>query len=49
MCFGAVEHLWDDRTAIRAALAELLGVAGPPMPYLPSQDRPEEDWIKDGR
>jgi UDP-N-acetylmuramoyl-L-alanyl-D-glutamate--2,6-diaminopimelate ligase len=37
MCFGAVEYPWDDRTALRAALAECLGVAGPVMPYLPTQ------------
>lgn len=36
MCFGAVEYPWDDRTAMRAALAELLGMAGPPMPLLPT-------------
>jgi len=35
MCFGAVEYAWDDRTALRSALAERLGVAGPDMPYLP--------------
>ena len=35
MCFGEVEYAWDDRIALRAALAELLGVAGPPMPELP--------------
>ena len=46
MCFGATEYLWDDRTAMRAALAELLGVDGPHMPYLPSQDRPEAEWLK---
>ncbi len=38
MCFGEIEYPWDDRTALRAALAELLGVEGPPMPYLPTQD-----------
>jgi len=38
MCFGATEYLWDDRTAMRAALAELLGVDGFSMPYLPTQD-----------
>lgn len=38
MCFGTTEYLWDDRTAMRAALAELLGVAGPSMPYLPTQE-----------
>jgi len=46
MCFGAREHLWDDRTAMRAALSELLGVEGPKMPYLPTQDTPEEEWLK---
>jgi UDP-N-acetylmuramoyl-L-alanyl-D-glutamate--2,6-diaminopimelate ligase len=38
MCFGDVEYAWDDRIAMRAALAEYLGVAGPEMPYLPTQD-----------
>jgi UDP-N-acetylmuramoyl-L-alanyl-D-glutamate--2,6-diaminopimelate ligase len=38
MCFGAVEYPWDDRIAMRAALSELLGVEGPQMPYLPTQD-----------
>ena len=46
MCFGAREHLWDDRTAMRAALSELLGVEGPGMPYLPTQDTQEEEWLK---
>jgi UDP-N-acetylmuramoyl-L-alanyl-D-glutamate--2,6-diaminopimelate ligase len=36
MCFGEVEYPWDDRVAMRAALAELLGVDGPPMPELPT-------------
>lgn len=36
MCFGEVEYPWDDRTAMRAALAELLQVDGPPMPVLPT-------------
>ena len=45
MCFGAREHLWDDRTAMRAALSELLGVDGPPMPYLPTQDTEEKEWL----
>jgi UDP-N-acetylmuramoyl-L-alanyl-D-glutamate--2,6-diaminopimelate ligase len=36
MCFGVVEYPWDDATALRAALAELLGVSGPEMPYLPT-------------
>lgn len=45
MCFGRTEYLWDDCTAMRAALAEMLGVKGQEMPYLPSRDRPEEDWL----
>jgi UDP-N-acetylmuramoyl-L-alanyl-D-glutamate--2,6-diaminopimelate ligase len=36
MCFGETEYPWDDRTAMRAALAELLGVKGPAMPKLPT-------------
>ena len=36
MCFGEIEYDWDDRTALRAALAELLGVEGPAMPVLPT-------------
>jgi UDP-N-acetylmuramoyl-L-alanyl-D-glutamate--2,6-diaminopimelate ligase len=46
MCFGTTEYLWDDRTAMRAALCEYLGVAGPPMPYLPSSDKLESEWLK---
>lgn len=38
MCFGTVEHHWDDRTAMKAALAKHLGTDGPEMPYLPTQD-----------
>jgi UDP-N-acetylmuramoyl-L-alanyl-D-glutamate--2,6-diaminopimelate ligase len=38
MCFGTIEYAWDDRTAVRAALAEYLGIEGPRMPYLPTQD-----------
>lgn len=37
MCFGTVEHPWDDRVALRAALAELLGQPGPAMPWLPTR------------
>lgn len=37
MCFGETEYPWDDRTAMRAALAEHLGVSGPEMPYLPTK------------
>ncbi len=39
MCFGEIEYPWDDRTAMKAALSELLGIPGPQMPYLPTQDR----------
>ena len=46
MCFGKTEYLWDDRTAMRAALAQFIGVEGPKIPYLPSQDKREEDWLK---
>jgi UDP-N-acetylmuramoyl-L-alanyl-D-glutamate--2,6-diaminopimelate ligase len=38
MCFGQIEYPWDDRTAMRVALAEHLGIPGPHMPYLPTQD-----------
>jgi UDP-N-acetylmuramoyl-L-alanyl-D-glutamate--2,6-diaminopimelate ligase len=37
MCFGETEYLWDDRTALRAALSRQLGKPGPGMPYLPTQ------------
>jgi len=37
MCFGETEFPWDDRTAMRAALSEHLGLAGgPAMPILPT-------------
>jgi UDP-N-acetylmuramoyl-L-alanyl-D-glutamate--2,6-diaminopimelate ligase len=36
MCFGEIEYPWDDRTAMRAALAEMLGVQGPEVPKLPT-------------
>ena len=39
MCFGQTEYPWDDRTAMRAALSEHLGLPGPAMPYLPTQDQ----------
>jgi UDP-N-acetylmuramoyl-L-alanyl-D-glutamate--2,6-diaminopimelate ligase len=39
MCFGETEHPWDDRTAMRAALAGLLGIEGPSMPWLPTHAR----------
>lgn len=37
MCFGSTEYPWDDRTAMRAALSEHIGIIGPQMPYLPTQ------------
>ena len=37
MCFEEIEYPWDDRTAMRAAVAEYLGIEGPDMPYLPTQ------------
>jgi UDP-N-acetylmuramoyl-L-alanyl-D-glutamate--2,6-diaminopimelate ligase len=46
MCFGKIEYPWDDRTAMHSALAEYLGVEGPPMPYLPTQDKSEKEWLK---
>lgn len=39
MCFGETEYLWDDRTAMRAALSKLLDIPGPEMPYLPTSDQ----------
>jgi UDP-N-acetylmuramoyl-L-alanyl-D-glutamate--2,6-diaminopimelate ligase len=39
MCFGHIEYPWDDRTALRAALAEHLGVPGPKMPRLPTSEK----------
>ena len=38
MCFIETEYPWDDRTAMRAALSKLIGIDGPKMPYLPTQD-----------
>ncbi len=38
MCFGEIEYRWDDRTAMRAALAEYLQLQGPDMPFLPTQE-----------
>ena len=37
MCFGETEHPWDDRVGLRAALAGLLGIEGPLMPWLPTR------------
>lgn len=36
MCFGTTEYEWDDRQAMRAAIAERLGLEGYPMPFLPA-------------
>lgn len=41
MCFGTVEYPWDDRVALRSAIAESLGIPGPAMPYLPDYRRDE--------
>ena len=42
MCFGEVEYPWDDRTAMRAALAEHLGVTMvDSMPQLPTSRKTE--------
>jgi UDP-N-acetylmuramoyl-L-alanyl-D-glutamate--2,6-diaminopimelate ligase len=46
MCFGKIEYPWDDRIAMRAALSQVLGIEGPKMPYLPTQDKTEEEWLK---
>jgi len=39
MCFGEIEYPWDDRTAMRAALSNLLQVPGPAMPVLPTSSQ----------
>ncbi|MGB9639740.1 MAG: glutamate ligase domain-containing protein, partial [Anaerolineales bacterium] len=36
MCYGTTEYAWDDRVALRSAIAELLGIPGPEMPFLPN-------------
>jgi UDP-N-acetylmuramoyl-L-alanyl-D-glutamate--2,6-diaminopimelate ligase len=38
MCFGEIEYPWDDRIAMKAALAEYLGLDGYEMPRLPTSD-----------
>ncbi len=43
MCFGTTEYSWDDRTAMRAALSEMLQIPGPQMPYLPTQDNSRQE------
>jgi UDP-N-acetylmuramoyl-L-alanyl-D-glutamate--2,6-diaminopimelate ligase len=39
MAFDTKEYAWDDRTAMRAALSELLDLDGPEMPILPTQEK----------
>lgn len=46
MCFGETEFLWDDRTAMRSALAALLGVEGPSMPFLPTSGNAQQESEK---
>lgn len=46
MCFGVIEYPWDDRIAMRAALSELMDIEGPKMPYLPTKDKSETEWLK---
>lgn len=46
MCFGKTEFLWDDRIAMRSALAELLNLDLPQKQYLPTQDKTEEEWLQ---
>jgi UDP-N-acetylmuramoyl-L-alanyl-D-glutamate--2,6-diaminopimelate ligase len=43
MCFGEVEYPWDDRRAMRAVLAERLGVTGPDLPTLPTSATMKEE------
>lgn len=38
MCFGTQEYLWDDRTALRSAISERLGLPGAEMPFLPDAE-----------
>ena len=45
LCFGAKEFYWDDRVAVRAALSDLLAIDGPQIPYLPTQDMEETEWL----
>jgi UDP-N-acetylmuramoyl-L-alanyl-D-glutamate--2,6-diaminopimelate ligase len=46
MCFGAIEYAWDDRIAMRAALSEMMRIEGPKMPYLPTKDKSEAEWLE---
>lgn len=47
MCFGELEYTWDDRTAMRAALAERMGTEGPDMPALPTSSPSYHQELKD--
>ncbi|MBP8998475.1 MAG: hypothetical protein KBG10_09360, partial [Anaerolineaceae bacterium] len=38
MCFGTIEYPWDDRSALKAALAERLNLTGFQMPPLPTSN-----------
>lgn len=38
MCFGTIEYPWDDRNALKAALAERLNLPGFQMPSLPTSN-----------
>lgn len=42
MCFIDTEYPWDDRIAMRAALAEHLNIPGPEMPWLPTSKTNKE-------
>jgi len=39
MCFGEIEYPWDDRRAMRSALAELMKLPPISMPALPTQGK----------
>jgi UDP-N-acetylmuramoyl-L-alanyl-D-glutamate--2,6-diaminopimelate ligase len=43
MCFGEIEFPWDDRIALQAAIAGLLKIPGPDMPYLPTSGHSEKN------
>jgi UDP-N-acetylmuramoyl-L-alanyl-D-glutamate--2,6-diaminopimelate ligase len=43
MCFGEVEYPWDDRQAMKAVLAERLGLVGPAVPRLPTSEPMKEE------
>ena len=41
MCFGEQSFPGMNRVALQAALAELLDIPGPEMPYLPTSQQPK--------